>query len=315
MVEGETRFDLLLAWISERGSGSWQQLREAYDWLFQPERREPWQTAGFCAQILSTLGHIEIDWHVGRWAAAPPLLTLLPAAGAHALLTGARTRRLQALLAIEAEEDTPGVMPLPLVPQDVAPSACIVAVEDERAAVALSERLGVLYRHSASEELSRILPDLDSYVLRREAHPPRRGYGIERFDPDSLSWQDVGRDDSPGLYRYDTPIRAEHRLLDTDGAIYAPERAVGIWSALSRWGENRIKFDPKSLNGELIVPLQAPLPTLHARAAALCTGFSPQKRGSVLVYPNVPREVAERIARSLDQTLIDVRSGSPRLPS
>jgi hypothetical protein len=308
MVEEETRFDLLLTWLSERGSGSWQQLREAYDWLFQAERREPWQTAGFCARILSTLGHIEIDWHAGRWAAAPPVLTLLPSAGAHALLTGARTRRLGALLAIEAQEDRPGVMPLPLVPQDIAPSACIVAVEDERAATALADRLGVLYSHSVSEELSRILPGLDSYMLKREAHPPRRGYGIERFEPESLIWQDVERDDLPGLYRYDTPIRAEHRLRAADGGVYAPERAVGIWSALSHWGKNRIKFDPKSVNGELIVPLQAPLPTLHARTAALCTGFAPQKRGSVLVYPNVPREVAKRIARSLDQTLTDVRS-------
>lgn len=306
MGEGEITFDLLLAWISERGSGSWQQLREAYDWLFQSERREPWQTAGFSTRILSTLGHIEIDWHLGRWAAAPPVLTLLPAAGAHALLTGARTRKLGALLAIESEEETPGVMPLPLVRQDIAPSACIVAVEDERAAIALAERLGVRYSYSASDELSRILPALDSYVLKAEAHPPRRGYGIELFEPESLTWHEVERDDLPGLYRYDTPIRAQHRLRDIDGAVYAPERAAGIWSALSRWGENQIKFDPKSVNGELIVPLQAPLPTLHARTAALCTGFAPQKRGSVLVYPNVPHEVAERIARSLDQSLTEV---------
>lgn len=305
MRVAENRHDLLLAWASERGSGSWRQLQDAYDWLFPSGSREDWQTAGFTTGILSTLGHLEIDWAESRWCAAPPVLTLLPGAGAHALLTGGRTRTLASKLQEHEGEETLALSPLPPIAQAIAPSAWLVAVEDERAAAELASQLGIDYTYSVSETLSRILPTLDSFLQTSERQPPRKGYGVQKFDAMALRWSDVDRDEEPGLYRYDTPYREELRLRDIDEKLYSPVRSLGIWAALARWGENRLRYEPQEVNGKLIVPHRAPLPTLHARAAALCTGLAPEKWGQVLIYQNVPKPIAERIARSLDQSLLD----------
>jgi hypothetical protein len=207
--------------------------------------------------------------------------------------------------AITEEEDI-DLLPLPLMPQGSAPSACLVAVEDEQAAESFAKRLGVPFTHSVSEDLSRALPQLDKTVLAVEKQPPRKGYGIERFDTQMLRWVDATDDREPGFYKYDTPGRPELRLYDGDGRGYAPDLASGVWAALSRWGENRLKYDRQQVNGELVVPLTAPLPTLQARAAALCTGLEPAKRGVVLVYRNVPEDIGSRIAQSLDQSLTEI---------
>jgi hypothetical protein len=54
--------DLLLEWVSERGGGSWTQLRQVHDWLFAGRERPAFQTAGFSVGLLATLGHMEMDW-------------------------------------------------------------------------------------------------------------------------------------------------------------------------------------------------------------------------------------------------------------
>ena len=63
--------------------------------------------ASWAARTLATLGHLEIDWLDRNWAAAPTILTILPDAGAHALLIGSRTRELQVRLtrAVERQDD------------------------------------------------------------------------------------------------------------------------------------------------------------------------------------------------------------------
>ena len=141
--------DLLLEWASERGRGNWQRFRDAHDWAHPPAARPAWRGAGFTVRQMSALGHIEIDWQAGFWAAAPPVLTLLPSAGGHALLTGGRTRALIDRLDAELRKrgDLYGLDPYA---QEVAPSAILIASGDEEAIQSLADALGVSYVHSAS---------------------------------------------------------------------------------------------------------------------------------------------------------------------
>ena len=294
--------DTLLEWLSERGEGSWTQLREAYDWLFPITRRERWQTAGFAARMLSALGHLEIDWATQHWSAAPTTLTLLPNAGGHALLTGARTRTLIDDLETEIG-DSPELFPLPVHPQQLAPSAKLIACNSARAARRLADALDIRFSHSASEQLSSMLPPLDARLrLGRSAKAPV-GYGVQALDLTDLRWRDVESFERPGFYRHAAPAGPTFRLVDNDGLTYAVDLARGIYAALSRWGESRLKYMPQSVNGELVVPVAAPLPTLQARTAALCTGLAPEKRAQTFIYPNVPEHIAAAIAKSLDQSL------------
>ena len=300
--------DLLLEWVSERGVGSWEQFRRAHDWLFADEEFPRFMTSGFTMGILSTLGHAEIDWKAGRWAAAPPVLTLLPAAGAHALLTGGRTRTLMRTVERELAEDQ-YLYPLPPYEQEFAPSAVMIPCEDADHIEALAHRLGIRYEYSVSARLGAILPTLDDSLALARSAPPPRGFGFQRLDVTRLDWHDADSDEQPGLYRYEGFRGFVYQLLDADGLSYRLDLPTGIYAALRRWGQSRLRYEPASVNGELIVPLAAPLPWLHARTAALSSGLAPRREGRALVYVNVPEPIATRIARTLDQTLTIVGGG------
>ncbi len=292
-------FDLLLEWVSELGEGTWSEFRAAYEWLVGTERPD-WQTAGFAARTLSTLGHLEIDWVEGRWTAAPPVLTILPNAGAHALLTGGRTRTLRRKFDVAVEDDE-RLFPFPIV-QQLAPTALWIECEDETDVERLAGHLGIQYEHSVAERLSQLLPSLDSYLSLVPATRCPTRYGVKRFDVKDLRWRTAGDDNETGLYQYESYGPAMFRLVDRDG-IFSVDLPTGVYAALSRWGTNRLRYAEQSVNGELWAHLMAPLPTLQARAAALCSGLAPVKRGNVFVYRNVPRGIARRIARSLDQSI------------
>jgi hypothetical protein len=134
--------------------------------------------------------------------------------------------------------------------------------------------------------------------------PAPAGFGVKRFDVSGLAWRDAESDREPGFYQYDNIVRPAFRLLDHDNEVYDLDVATGVYAALSRWGENVLSYTPDSVNGTLTMPLTTPLPTLQARTAALCSGLAPRFDNGVLFYWNVPRATAERIARSLDQTLM-----------
>jgi hypothetical protein len=298
-----TSKDLLLEWASERGSGSWAQFREAHAWVEAGRDREPWQTASLVAAQMSALGHVEIDWRSSRWAAAPPVITLLPSAGAHALLTGGRTRELRDRLAAELE-DRGDLFLLDPVEQELAPSALLIACEDERSMRSLAAALGIDASFSVASRIARILPSLGSYLELAGTTPAPYGFGVEMLDLEGFRWEDVEEDRRPGLYRYQAPDGRRFRLVDAQGGRFDVDFAVGVYAALATANEDRrLKWFRNSLNGELQIPLRAPLPTLHARALALCSGFAPSRRAQTLVYANVPEEIAEAVASSLGQRL------------
>lgn len=295
--------DLLLEWASERGEGSWELFRRAHEWAFAGAASGGWRPGpGFTMRMLATLGHLEVDWEDSRWTAGPPVLTLLPSAGAHALLTGGRTRALLDRLKEEVGDD-PCLYLLDPYKQPLAPAALLLACEDEGRIEALAERLGIDYEYSISERLSRVLPPIDAYLRIGASTPAARGYGVDRFDPQSLKWEPVEDDRRPALYGYEALVGREYRLVTSEREIYDVDKALGIWAALSRWGENRLRYRPEEVNGNLIVRLDTPLPTLQARTAALCSGLAPKRYGETLWYRNVPQSYAERIAQSLDQTI------------
>jgi hypothetical protein len=301
--------DLLLEWMSERGSGRWQHFREAHAWVAAEADREPWETASFTARQMSALGHIEIDWSASSWSAAPPVLTILPSAGAHALLTGGRTRQLSDRLEEELDRRV-DVYGLPPIEQPFAPSALLIASDDERAVQSLAHDLGVEFSHSVSAQLAKALPPLDSYLGLARSMPAPKGYGVQVLDTAELTWVDVEDDCEPGLYRYQAPVGFSFRLIDVEERTFAVDLSVGVYAELARSCEaGRLKWFRSSLNGELEAPLRAPLPTLHARAATLCSGLAPQRRGRSLVYLNVPEDVAQAIAQSLGQSLKVIEAG------
>jgi hypothetical protein len=305
-------YELLLEWASERGRGSWAMFREAHDWLFNAGRLEGERTPpARTANSLATLGHIEIDWINGLWAAAQPALTILPSAGGHGLLTGGRTRALLSALEQETAPEITMDIYLARHTQADAPDAIFLACRSERDIEELAARLGIAYAFSLSERLSSLLPPLGSYLAISRSTPAPRGFGVERFSAAALQWIAATSDGQPGLYRYQRYGHYDFRFLTADHHYHALEMNTGIYAELSRAGRRVIRYEPEATNGTLLVPAAAPLPILHARAAVLCSGLLPtfDRAERTRRFLNVPRETARRIAHALDQELDESEVG------
>jgi hypothetical protein len=304
-VDDENAYELLLRWASEVGAGSWSAFRNAHDWLFNAGRAEAEQVkATTTIHALSMLGHVEIDWENSRWAAAPAAITILPTAGAHAVLAGSRTRRMaQRFIATAMADDSDLFADEHL--QDWGPNAIFVAAGSDEDVEALGRQLGIHYEVCVSDRLAALLPDLGSYLQLGISTPGAKGYGVERFHAEFMLFRNCESDEQPGFYRYDVPGRPEMRFVADDGNYYRVDRALGVYSELRRLGKMVMQYEPDSVNGTLFVPFRAQLPALHARAAVLCCGLMPLLvRGTWMwAFRNVPRQTAERIAASLSQTI------------
>lgn len=298
------KYDLLLRFLSEKGAGTWRDFKGAFDWIWGPTDR-PAEKAWIAARDLAALGHIEIAWDQGaRWCAAPPLITMLPRSGGRAFVTGARTDFLGAALERVAEErglwiDRCGVQ--------LGPETLLLASASHLDAEGFASDIGVGYTYSVADQISALLPELGDYMdgfAVGETLPA--GFEAERFDPMTQHWDATTDTEQRGLYRTRTFHGQVFALLDATSRWRRPVREFGIYEVL-RWESNDVlSFSEK--RGELLVPVGAPLPALHARAASLCSGRLPRfqtrrHETPVLVYDNIPPAVATRIARSLSQEL------------
>lgn len=312
--------DKLLAYLSEKGRGTWAELREAWDWLAPAD--DPALRASIVAQELSALGHIEVSWKREdiEWCAAPPVITMISRSGGRALVTGGRTRYLydrsgenlaDSRSALSgALVDAVNDLNLWLDPfrHARAPTTLMVAVESQRDAEALAERLSVRFNYSVAYQLASVLPPLSQYAKLWTRGELPRGFDVERFDPHRLRWSTTDDPRAHGLYRAKTFSEYVHVLYGPLGWL-SVSRDHAVYEVL-RWAEHSVlRYNSRTL--ELAVPYHAPLPGLHARAAVLSSGMLPEaeqwKDGNrpiyCRVYANVHPAVARLIASSLSQNL------------
>lgn len=308
------KHDLLLMFLSEKGAGSWAELKEAWTWL-TGDSHDPADAAWIVARDLAALGHLEVSWdEETTWAAAPPLISMLPRSGGRALVTGARTRHLYAptegatagegyLTQAAAELD----IWIDPVPNDNGPTALYAACSSHTDAEGLAHALEVPYTYEIAETLAGLLPPLSALDRLWPAGNLPRGFDTERFDPAELAWVPVPEPAGHALYRCRTYQGHVHALNGPAGWRRVV-REPAVYEVL-RWEERRVLLYDYERH-ELRVPGHAGLPTLHARAAVLCSGRLPARRfprrGQFeLIYANVPPDIADRIASSLCQELAD----------
>ncbi len=307
------RHELLLEWVSERGDGSWHDFRQGHDWLFPEEgltqrQRRP----GVTALVLASLGHMEMDWERDRWSAAPAMLTILPNAGGHALLTGARTRTLIRRLRESLDSTESLDVVLEVRAQDEAPDAYFLPADSEADIALLAGELGIEYEYCVADRISSLLPTLDSVLANAKDSPPAEGFEMKqlRTREGHLSWVTSDSVRHPGLYGFDVWGREVYRWADGTGRFLALDKFTGVYAELHRQRMNVISLRMDGPTGTVSVPGAAPLPALHARAAVLCSGVAPEysRAGHTRDYVNVPPQIAFRIAASLGQDLEVVES-------
>lgn len=298
------RYDLLLRFLSEKGSGSWRNLKVAFDWIWGPTDN-PAEKAWIAARDLAALGHLEIAWDQDAvWSVAPPLLTMLPRSGGRAFVTGARTGFLDRRLEEVAADRN---LWIDRCGGQFGPQTLLLASSSHLDVKGFAADAGIGYTYSVADQISALLPDLPRYM---EGFAPGKGlpagFDAELFEPLTQEWHDLGEPDERGLYRTRTFDGQVFALLDATSQWRRPVKEFGIYEVL-RWEELNVLEYAES-RGELRVAAGAPLPALHARAACLCSGRLPRiqyRRGQspLLAYDNIPAAVATRIAGSLNQEL------------
>lgn len=308
--------DVLLHWVSERGSGK---TRELQDGVLAAARSYGLYVDDFASwhwvRDAAALGAIDTDARTGRWSAAPPVLTRLPFADGTALLAGARPAAFEAILE-KAATDWLDVSDVPTVPEKgrvPTPASLFVQYDDADRLPEAAERLGVRYIPCASAQLAAVLPRLEPGLSAAE--PGRADEcGLTRFDPGTGRFQSIAAVREDGLYRWLGGDRTRVFRLRRSGSFLATEREAGIYLELSHIGSNLLRWEAESGTGRqrvgrLLVDAHAPLPPLHARTAVLCSGLPPVtverpgKATKALAYDNVPLAIAEAIATSLGQRL------------
>lgn len=297
--------ELLLTWISERGSGTWSSFRKAHDWLLNKGRGEATLIRPFTtATTMAILGQMEMDWKAKRWGAAPPILTIVPSAGAHALLTGGRTRALVGQLdELTSADETQDLMQFRM-PQRAAPDAIHIASDDETRVQALASKLDIHYEYCIAERLAEMLPQIQDVVNVSRSTLAPEGFEVQRWRPSDFQWATVNSDSSDGLYKYGLHGSFKYRF-SASGDPFELDLPTGIYAELKRTGRNVLQYERETVNGILKVPWNVPLPVLQARTAALCSGLAPRSNtiDKVYSYFNVPSAIAAKIASSLGQVL------------
>ncbi|WP_259315029.1 hypothetical protein [Capillimicrobium parvum] len=226
---------------------------------------------------------------------------MLPDAAGHGLLVGARTARLTS--EVDERIQAHDAIAIP-VRQSRAPDAIFIAADSERALIKAAASLDIPYAHSVVERLAAVLPDLNAHLATRRTPSIVMHYGVDRYDIDR-QWLPAERDDSPGLYLYERSGPRTIHFVDADGARYETDLAVGAWAEARRLGrDDLLWWRPDGVNGTLDVPMFLPLPSLHARAATLCSGLSSEYDNGSQLYANVPEWLARRIAADLEQRLV-----------
>lgn len=305
-------WNALAQWIGESGSGSWSQFKETFRWLSADDQPPGGVPAHRAALQLSGLGYMEMDWQEGRWAAAPPCLTLVPDAGGAGLLVGGRTRHLMARIEAETAESATLHVLGHRHAQAQAPDAFYFTA-DLGELEALAARIGIQFEHSIANRMNRLLPKLSTTLaLGRTEAPPPQGFEISQWQ--APGWNSVTSTDRPGLYKGGAFGRPRYWFILDDARTSNVDGPTGFYAELSRTRRPVLRYKKETVNGTLFRPLWAPFPLLQERTAVLSSGLAPYCPNNDaphvhrrIRYENVPRRIAEGIASSLETALDIIR--------
>lgn len=302
MGERQDAHDRLLTWCSEVGSGSWTQFHAACEQLRLPVYE--------AIRALQALGHLEVDWQAGRWACAPPALVELVSLPGRLLLSGARhTGAVDALRARVRDSGVDADVLGPYPQRGVGPSTVHVEA-DPVAQSTLEAALELTVVADAAERLASVLASADIDAISAPFIPDER-FPAAPIDSDTLrpqwakpgaagaAWVQLVYGGRPVWHVRDASGRAR-RLAAGEWAPYIVNRSPDAPSL--------VRYDPA--HDALVVDAAAPLPTLHARTACLCSGRLPYRRHHALGtaddrWPGVPENIAYAIIGSLRQPLVE----------
>lgn len=292
--------DELLAWASERGSGTRRQFDDAC------------RTLGIEAlaveRTLGTLGHVEFA--ADQWACTPTTLSLLPGVPERLLLTGHRPYALLERLRLVADHAGLDV----LVEQDGVPQPdgpeTILITGDARDAGEFAARAGIRFCARPWRQIAELLSPAVLEEVAQPASPDLR-FPHCMLDQGTLfeNWADFAADGTPGLWVFrewgGRPVRYL-RTWDAWWRFDDPGWAAYLTSPPPQ--DPWCRYEPA--NRLFVVNAAAGLPRLAARALSLCSGRHPVRTHLTDLIAEDHYVGVDRITASTVLDRVQPRSGS-----
>ncbi len=292
--EARARIERLLEFVSARGDGQLDMLREYCNSLGG-------DTVSWHAPLsaLEDLGHVDISWADRTWTVAPP--AIISREGDDGTLVGARARETMKALntrGVNVSIDARGMDRR----RSLMPSCVVVSVADPTKCPALAEvGVSIVRTSNAAALRVRRVTDL-AWWVGAEFSPSREVHRtLDRWNPFSLRWDSAGDPralERSGLFRWKEMGLVVHYVVTGSLRARVRDPAAAKWFFAP---EDRchLVYDPSTRT--LMVPLAMGLPRVWRRICTLQSGLTPIRRGRVLVYEHISIELARATALRLNQ--------------
>lgn len=287
--------DLLLAWMTHLGEGSWMRFRKAAEEIAGGDH-DPLELSRALRVYFSDLGFT--DFFVDgtqRWKVLPPILGGLAARTDAAVLYGSRTPALVEALRNAAEAHGSRLEEDAL--KDCPTSFRVVG--ERRMIAAISSQIGVAYTPNNARRIAENVPPIPSVLESADQEPAPLNWKARSFDPRFHMWVD-GLLSNAACEFTPTYGRPQYYVRRRSGKLLRMAKRESLYVAAMLKGIHLIDYEPHSL--KLSVPLFSPMPALYSRAACLCACRPAQIIDGRIVYFDVTPEVA---------TLLMVAAGQP----
>lgn len=283
--------DKLLYYLSHLGKMSWVKFKQGIECLNR-DNKNP-KSDSFYLKSLGIVGHLEYDPVILDQVYVSPTTLVETATANRYVLVGRQSPDL--ISKIEKAVLSKGGEFCRI--QEVDAPTTILLNDLTEASIEEIQNMRVHISREFSAKLSCILPN-----IRLDSFEPDKSIlnaPIEKFNINTLNYESNPLDLSEGLFRILNHGRYTHFIkLNNVQRIVPPE--WGAWLTLRAFRKSKLIFYKKE---HQILQVKSPLPLLVNRCAVLCSGHRPKLKNNFYCYPNVPNEIAVRIAKSLNQQL------------
>lgn len=295
------RAEVFLVWLTNQGGGTYERLIRTVSSYFAEELGSgiSFGARRIVAQ-LQHLGYLKVDWASGDWQLRPVSVHLLPGGVALAALRGGRQastiRKLESAglvpnhihAAAEAEFSS-------YLPQTV-----LLEFDGITEAQDACSSIGISFEPHYVERLAANLPHI-GHSGSAVAGPATTGAPLQRFDPLTYRYSDIGYAQTDGLYRQQG-FGLTRYWMRIDDLWYQTNRAEGQWLACGTSHAQLLDWeylDDQKI-GQLKVPSSLVFPFAHVEVLSACSGILPQRiPGQKLLFHNVPKTIYSALRNSL----------------
>lgn len=276
--------DALLHWLSHLGEGSWSKFRSAISETTASDRDADQRRRSLMSR-LSELSHVDFFIENSqRWRVARPVLTGLCGAEGMAVLCGARSPNIIALLKAAAEKHGCRfeVHPVPYLPSRVE----VTGTHEQLEAAAKACRIS--FKPKFAIRLCRELAPIGSFFGQSVDEPIN--WQVRSFNLQSCSWV---AEKLPNAARVYTSSFGQNRyfICDQENRLTAaPTKREAIYASAALQNAALAAYDAQQQT--LTMPATALLPAAYMRVACLCSGEPSNIQGRRVVFKKVPPAVA-----------------------